>query len=116
MTTRHVLIVDDDSVVRTMLERLLRLEGFQVSVANDGDEALKQCETQSPDLVLLDYNLPGRNGLEVLRELRRRCPKLKVIMLSGTGDLTVEERAVSLGANYLPKPPDLARLLTWLKL
>jgi DNA-binding response OmpR family regulator len=61
-----VLIVDDDYAITSMLRRLFVLEGFNVQTAKDGEEGLECARKEHPDLVLLDYNLPGRNGLEVL--------------------------------------------------
>lgn len=104
MDKKLVLIVDDDYAVTSMLRRLFVLEGFSVQTAKDGDEAIGCARRQKPDLVLLDYNLPGRNGLEVLVELKRLYADIKIIMITGTDDETLEARAMQAGADFLSKP------------
>jgi DNA-binding response OmpR family regulator len=104
MKQRTVLIVDDDGAIRKMLARLFGLEGFQVLSAQDGGEALECFKQHHPDLVLLDYNLPGQNGLEVLEALKEVDPKVKVLLMTGAEDDTLPARAAQGGANFLGKP------------
>jgi DNA-binding response OmpR family regulator len=99
-----VLIVDDDYAITSMLRRLFSLEGFRVQTASNGDEALECARKQKPDLVLLDYNLPTRNGLEVLRDLKNLYAEIKVIITTGTDDETLEHEARRSGADFLSKP------------
>lgn len=108
----QVLIVDDDYSVRSMLSRLFTFEGFVVQVAVDGAEALTYMKAHCPDLVLLDYNLPGDNGLKVLDNLRGRCPKTRVIVITGTDDPEVETGARRAGAEFLSKPLAVNELLS----
>jgi sigma-B regulation protein RsbU (phosphoserine phosphatase) len=109
-----LLIVDDDEANRDMLSRRLERKGFEVAVAEDGRRAIELVRARSFDLVLLDVVMPGLNGLEVLRELRRGFPatELPVIMataLSESGDIV---EALRLGANdYVSKPLDFPVVL-----
>src|SRR5437763_17070303 len=83
-----VLIVDDEAGIRESLQTLLELEGYRVEIAGDGEEGLARLASEPFDVVLLDYALPGRNGLEVLADLRDRDPQITVIMITAFG--TVE--------------------------
>jgi response regulator RpfG family c-di-GMP phosphodiesterase len=108
-----VLIVDDEDSIRRFCRVLLELSGVEVLQARNGEEALKVLETQQVDLVLLDIQMPGMSGIEVLRKLRENppCPNLKVIILSG--HLTSDEMAEQLqgGADdFLNKPFSMAQL------
>lgn len=106
----RVLIVDDDRGIHTMLSRLFVFEGHQVEVAQDGDEGFRSLQKQCPDLLLLDYNLPGKNGLELLLSWRVTCPELNVILITGTYDPGLEARTREAGAGFMNKPlylPDL---------
>src|SRR6516162_2373484 len=83
-----VLIVDDEAEIRESLQTLLDLEGFEVDTAASGEEGLSQMADRPFDLVLLDLTLPGRNGMEILSEIRTHDPHLPVIMITAYG--TVE--------------------------
>lgn len=102
-----VLIADDEPNIVISLEFLMDQEGYEVSVARDGDEALAQMAAFQPDLVLLDVMLPSRNGFEVCQKIRENSAwdNVKVVMLSAKGrDLDVT-KGMSLGANaYITKP------------
>lgn len=80
----HVLIVDDESIIRTLARTILEREGYRVTLAADGAEALARFQQgEGIDLVLLDYLMPGATGLEVYREMARRRPGVRVIFASG---------------------------------
>ena len=103
----NVLIIDDDEGVRTTLARVLQNAGCMTSTASDGPESFKLISRCEFDLVLLDIFLPKLNGVQVLREVRGRCPKLPVIMLTGHGSLQSAVESLRLGAiDYLQKPVD----------
>ncbi len=74
MNKPRILVVDDEAGVRRTLAEILKDEGFQVAVATDSDEALALVKKQPPRVVLLDIWMPGRDGLEVLPEIRRQAP------------------------------------------
>jgi DNA-binding response OmpR family regulator len=100
----QLLLVDDDAELAAMLHEFLELQGFAVESLGDGEAALLQLEEKSPDLMVLDVNLPGINGFEVLKRLRAKHD-LPVIMLTARGEEA--DRIIGLmgGADdYLPKP------------
>src|SRR5947209_19283126 len=112
----HILIVDDDSRVTGALRRTLAYEGYQVSVAGNGEQALMVARTKPPDLVILDLMLPGIDGLEVCRRLRSAGDSIAVLMLTARD--AVADRVIGLetGADdYLVKPFALEELLARVK-
>ena len=102
-----ILIVEDEADLVTLLSYNLEKEGFRVQAAYDGDEALLITNEQRPDLVLLDWMLPHRSGLDVCRQLRRN-PKTRdvpIIMLTARGEEADRVRGLDSGADdYMPKP------------
>ena len=107
----RVLVVDDDPDVAAALTDVLTLEGYTVTVASDGPEALEQVKEARPDVVLLDVKLPTMNGLEVLVCLRSLAPEVGVVMVSGIYDEGTIRAALTLGAiDYLVKPIKLQDL------
>jgi two-component system response regulator HydG len=108
---KRVLVVDDDLSSRVGLERLLRSQGFEVLVANDGDDALGIARREGPDLIVTDLKMPRMNGDELLRELRRDRPELPIIILTGHGDIGSAVEAMKDGADdYITKPIDVGQL------
>ena len=104
-TLSKILLVDDDQNILTTLRIRLESLGYQVVVAQDGEQGLALCESEMPDLVLLDLKLPGINGLEVLKQIKSISPSVEVIMLTAEGTIETSVRAIKLGAyDYLPKP------------
>ena len=103
----HILIIDDDRELATMLGEFLITECFTVATA-DGDAAgLAALAQRAPDLIILDVMLPGRSGLDLLRELRGLHPRLPVMMLTARGEPIDRIIGLELGADdYLPKPFD----------
>jgi len=121
--TSSLLIVDDEELYREGLARRLRRHGYEVAVAGSGRAALELLGQRRFDLVLLDIMMPGMNGLEVLKVLRRvdSLIDLPIIMVTARGDSGDMVEALELGANdYLTKPLDfpvvLARIRTQLAL
>jgi two-component system, OmpR family, response regulator MprA len=108
---RRILVVDDDPMVATTIQRVLRPEGYDVDVALGGAQALEQARAHRPDLVVLDLMMPGIDGLEVCRQLRASgdLPILMLTARSGTADRV---RGLDTGADdYLVKPFAYAELL-----
>jgi DNA-binding response OmpR family regulator len=104
MTAPRVLVVDDEPMVREVLSRYLSREGFDVTTAADGEEALARLGDAEPDLVLLDLMLPRVDGYEVFRRLRQRAPT-PVIMLTARGEETDRVVGLDRGADdYIAKP------------
>jgi two-component system response regulator MprA len=107
----RVLVVDDDSAVRESLERSLRFEGYDVSVAKDGAEALDVVSADHPDIVVLDVMMPRMDGLEACRQLRARGEDLPVLMLTARDGLADRVSGLDVGADdYLVKPFALEEL------
>ena len=112
MTSKRILVVDDEESVRWALRKALERAGYRVDLAADGPAGLQAAEDQGVDLILLDVRLPGRDGLEVLREVRTRRPELPVIMMTAFGTLQVAVEAMRLGAyDYIGKPFDMDEVL-----
>jgi DNA-binding response OmpR family regulator len=101
----RVLIVDDEPMVRDVLERYLRSEGYEVQIAADGEEALRRADDGDPDLILLDLMLPKLDGYEVFTRMREAGRRTPVIMLTARGEETDRIVGLDLGADdYVTKP------------
>lgn len=112
MKPKKILVVDDEPLNCEMLQELLQDEGYQVAVAFSGDEALEATEMEMPDLVLLDIRMPGKGGLDTLRELKALHPDLAAIVLTGLHDRALAEQAKAEGAaGFITKPIQPDRLL-----
>jgi len=106
-----ILVVDDEPQIRDLLKRFLSLRGYKVRVASDGQQALTMVEQQAPQLIVLDVYMPGINGVEVLRQLRRKKYTGGVILLTGSQDDKLLQEALDLGSvDVMGKPVDLERL------
>ena len=107
-----ILLVDDEQeFVETLSERI-KMREHDSEVALDGEQALKKMEDDIPDVVVLDLKMPGIDGMEVLRRIRKAYPKVQVIMLTGHGSEKDEEEARKLGAfEYLEKPVEIDKLM-----
>ncbi|ABF90295.1 DNA-binding response regulator, Fis family [Myxococcus xanthus DK 1622] len=107
-----LLLVDDDSTLRERLARAFRERGWDVTTAGDYDEALAAARRESPEYAVVDLRMPGRSGLEVVRDLLTVDASTRVVVLTGYGSIATTVDAIRLGAvNYLPKPADADDLL-----
>jgi len=107
MTKPHILVIEDEAALVEMLRYNLEKEGFKVSAANDGEEALTAVDEQRPDLLILDWMLPLVSGLEICRQLRRKpdTRDLPIIMLTARGEEADRVRGLEVGADdYVAKP------------
>ncbi|MCE2656652.1 MAG: response regulator [Rubrivivax sp.] len=107
MNTKTVLIADDEPNILISLEFLMKREGWQVSVARDGNEALAAIQKQRPDLVLLDVMMPGRSGYDVCQAVRadESLSGVKILMLTAKGRDTDVAQGLGVGADaYMTKP------------
>jgi two-component system, OmpR family, response regulator MprA len=112
----RVLVVDDDPAVSGALNRALRLEGYEVSVAADGPPALEEIAIRPPDAVILDIGLPTIDGLDVCRRLRAADNDTPVLMLTARDAINDRVQGLDAGADdYLVKPFALAELLARLR-
>jgi len=110
-TAPRVLVIDDEAQIRRFLDIGLRAEGYQVLLAETGDQGLALAATQSPDVVILDIGLPDREGHDVLREIRQ-WSEVPVLMLSVRDAESEKVKALDLGANdYVTKPFGIQELM-----
>jgi DNA-binding response OmpR family regulator len=107
MTKQKILAVDDEPNILMSIEFILEMEGYEVHIARDGDEALEVAERVRPDLILLDVSMPRKDGYEVCRILRERkeMAGTKVIMLTAKGQPLERKKGLEVGADeYVTKP------------
>lgn len=105
MSKGFILVIDDEEEIREGLELLLSSEGYHVSAADDGERGLAALQERPFDLLLLDVNLPGRNGLDLLKEVKTRMPDLAVILITAYGSIEMARAAFKSGAaDYITKP------------
>lgn len=114
--TYKILIVDDSKLARMSVAKLL--SGLQPNwtrlEAANADDALKVLTDSQPDVVLLDFNMPGRDGLDLADELHKRNPTMPVALISANVQLEIVNRAGDAGATFLPKPLTEAALAAFL--
>lgn len=109
---RSILVVDDDEAFRSRLVRAFRDRGLEARGACDVEEAIGLARQESPELAVVDLRMPGRSGLDLVRELLAIDPATAVIVLTGYGSIATAVEAIRLGAcNYLPKPADADEIL-----
>jgi two-component system nitrogen regulation response regulator NtrX len=107
-----ILIIDDEPMILQSLSGLLSDEGFEVMTATNGYEGLKIIEAESPDLVLLDIWMPGIDGIETLKEIKRSNPFMQVIIITGHGNVETAVKATKLGAfNLIEKPLSIDKVI-----
>src|SRR5229473_3468576 len=106
-----ILVVDDEPQIRDLLRKFLSARGYQVRVAADGQQALALVDQKSPDIIVLDVNMPGMNGIEVLKRLRAKNYAGGVMFLTSSQDEMLLQEGLELGSvDILGKPVDLERL------
>jgi two-component system response regulator RegA len=109
---RTILIVDDDGPFRQRLVRAFNERGFEASGAGDYDAAMAAARLDSPELALVDLKLPGRSGLDVVRDLKELDQMTNIVVLTGYGSIATAVQSVRLGAStYLTKPVDADQIL-----
>jgi CheY-like chemotaxis protein len=108
-----ILFVEDEAVSRRSIAQFLRLSGYEVCEAEDGDAALNLLSRMQFDIVISDLNLPGKlNGIDILDALKTLPRKIEAILITGRGSDEIKSRANSLGAVYMEKPVQLQELAT----
>ena len=104
-TGAHILVVDDDERIAASIRRALSYEGYDVSVAHDGQTALSEATNRDPDLLILDVMMPGFDGIDVCRRLRARGNDLPILMLTARAEVPDRVQGLDAGADdYLAKP------------
>ncbi len=110
---KRILVVDDDPDIRNVLRRFLAGFGYQVDTAADGEEGLEMLQRDPPDVVLLDFDMPKLNGIEVLRRIEQDGLAIGVIMISGAADEETAKGLLEMGAaDYISKPFNFPYLAT----
>lgn len=106
-----VLVVDDEAVLRKVLLRFLATLTYETVEAKNGEEALELARARKPDLILLDIDMPGKNGVEVLKELAPEMPGTGIMMITGNEDEELARQCLEFGAfDYVSKPVNLDAL------
>ena len=116
--SQHILIVDDEKNIAISVDYLLRREGYQVSVAHDGEEGLRLIQSDRPDLVLLDIMMPKLNGFQVCEAVRQdpALADVRIVMLTAKGRDAEKEKGLALGADaYITKPFSTRELVSQIK-
>lgn len=112
----RILVVDDEDNHRRTLAIGLRLEGFEVIEAEDGERALEVLERSEADIAILDLMMPGLNGLELARKLRIRCPSMRVLLTSAYHLSSKQLERADVGAiGFVPKPYSMDELVGFLR-
>ena len=107
-----ILVVDDEVQIRTLLSRMLELEGYEVGQAGDCRTALKQLEFQSPDVVLCDVFLPDGNGVDLVSSVKKTTPNVEIILLTAHGNIPDGVQAIKNGAfDYITKGDDNNKII-----
>ena len=110
--SNRLLVVDDEENVRISLCGILQDEGYVVDAASSGEKCLSQLSRRKYDVVLMDVWLPGKDGIEVLKEIRATRPGQYVIMISGHGTVETAVQATKLGAfDFIEKPLSLEKVM-----
>ncbi len=111
-----IMVVDDEALIRDLLKEFLTLQGYQVTTAYDGEDAILKFKTSRPQMVLLDIRMPGMDGIDVLQSIKAIDSRTGVIMLSAFGDVETIQRAMQGGAHkYIQKPVEFGMLLKTLE-
>ncbi len=111
-TDAKILLVEDDPAILMTLRQVLAAEGYAVAVEKSGDQGLALAKRGGFDVVITDLRMPGLTGLELVRELRRSCPRVPILMMTGHGTTETAIEAIQAGAyDYLVKPFEIPELL-----
>jgi DNA-binding NtrC family response regulator len=107
---KTILLADDDRLMRTVFKRVFEDEGYGVILARDGTEALNLLRTTTPDAVVLDICMPGKDGLDVAEEVRTSLPGLPIILYTGHDDICTRDDRARFATVCVEKRTDLAEL------
>lgn len=109
MLQGHIIVVDDNAGIRRLIYEILTQEGYIVETAENGMECLIKVQTNKPDLVILDAKMPGKNGLEIAKDLKKGNSHLPIIIITAYSEMNLINEAIESGIieYYLTKPFDL---------
>ncbi|MDP8275945.1 MAG: response regulator, partial [Candidatus Euphemobacter frigidus] len=116
MFSKNILIVDDEEQIRELLFKYFNRIGFSVQAVSSGKEALEKIKSFIPNLILLDYMMPGETGLTIFPQLKHLFPFVKVVILTGRGSEEIAVKALKMGVDdYITKPFELTEIrdLVW---
>lgn len=109
---KKIMIIDDDAELRSHMENILSNEGYQTVTSESAKDFLEQTDKQALDIILLDFMMPGINGIDALLEIRKRFPKTRVVMITAFASIENAVEAMKKGASdYISKPFKIADLL-----
>lgn len=107
-----ILLVDDELFFRERLGRAFEKRGYEVYLAENYDQAVDIVTRQRPEMAVVDLRMPGKSGLELIRDVRDMHPDMRIVILTGYGSIATATEAVKLGAvSFLPKPADVDDIL-----
>jgi DNA-binding NtrC family response regulator len=116
MIKSKILIVDDEEKIRKILTRLLEDEDYRIKSVENGNRAIMVAANYQPDLILMDQNMPGKNGIETMITIKEKFPTVTVIIITAYGEVSLAVEAIKKGAyDYLEKPFDNDKLLMLIK-
>lgn len=105
MSEPRILVMEDDESISAALEMILAEAGYEVEVAGSGEKALELFAQKPFDLIIADLKLPGISGMEVIKQVKEKNPKMEVVVITGVGTQPIADEALTLGAHeFLPKP------------
>ncbi|MBU3137538.1 response regulator [Clostridium gasigenes] len=108
---KRILIVDDEKNIRIALKQCFKGENYKVEMANDGKEAIEKLKNDRYDLILMDYQMPNKNGLEVLEDIRKNNIETRVIIMTAYGTVDIAVDSMKLGAvDFISKPFTIAKV------
>ncbi len=112
MLDTKVLLIDDEVELASTLTERLRLRGYDATSVSNSEEAIKIIRTNPPDVILLDFRMPGMDGLETLTIIKQIAPSIEIIMLTGLEDSKSIEESKKYGVQeYIIKPADIYELI-----
>jgi two-component system response regulator AtoC len=107
----NVLIIEDEPILAKNIRAYLVRHGYEVQLATTAEAGVSELETFKPDIIVLDFNLPGMNGLEALAKIRAIDSQIKVIMMTGHGSIDLAVKAMRAGAtDFVTKPISVGKL------
>lgn len=108
---KRILIIDDEKNIRIALKQCFKGENYKVEMANDGEEAIEKLKNDRYDLILMDYQMPNKNGLEVLEDIRKNNIETRVIIMTAYGTVDIAVDSMKLGAvDFISKPFTIAKV------
>ena len=110
--SKNIMLVDDEDKIRNILSKLLTHEGYHVLAVSNGRQTLELYPSFNPDLMILDYKMPGMTGMELMKEIRKLNPNQTILLLTAFGNVSLAVEAIKEGAyDFIEKPFDNEKFL-----